>query len=79
MAIFLGKNAYGNNVVNLSKIIRHPGYHEFRNISVNILLQGDFETAQHYLYFSAENIPNGATQLKCTPHIRSKATNERLC
>lgn len=45
MAIFLGKNAYGKNAVNLSKIIRHPGYHEFRQISVNISLQGDFETA----------------------------------
>jgi len=45
MAIKLGKNTYGKNAVNLSKIIRHPDYHEFRQISVNVVLEGDFETA----------------------------------
>src|SRR5215216_747080 len=45
MSIKLGKNTYGKNAVNLSKIIRHPGYHEFRQISVNVVLEGDFETA----------------------------------
>lgn len=45
MSIKLGKNTYGKNAVNLSKIIRHPEYHEFRQISVNIVLEGDFETA----------------------------------
>jgi urate oxidase len=45
MNIKLGKNAYGKNAVNLSKIIRHADYHEFRQISVNVALQGDFETA----------------------------------
>jgi len=45
MNIKLGKNAYGKNAVNLSKIIRHDDYHEFRQISVNVSLQGDFETA----------------------------------
>lgn len=43
MAIVLGKNAYGKNAVHLSKIIRHPDYHEFKQITVNISLQGDFE------------------------------------
>jgi len=33
------------NAVNLSKIIRHKDYHEFRQISVNVSLEGDFETA----------------------------------
>lgn len=41
----LGKNAYGKNAVNLSKIIRHADHHEFRQISVNVALEGDFETA----------------------------------
>src|SRR4030081_191010 len=41
----LDKNAYGKNAINLSKIIRHPDRHEIRHISVNISLQGDFETA----------------------------------
>ncbi|MEO6000201.1 MAG: factor-independent urate hydroxylase [Chitinophagaceae bacterium] len=45
MNIKLGKNAYGKNAVNLSKIIRHEGYNEFRQVSVNVSLEGDFETA----------------------------------
>ena len=45
MKLTLKKNAYGKNAVNLSKIIRHPTYHEFRQISVNVSLEGDFETA----------------------------------
>jgi urate oxidase len=45
MSIKLGRNTYGKNAINLSKIIRHPNYHEFRQISVNVILEGDFETA----------------------------------
>lgn len=45
MTIKLSKNAYGKNAVNLSKIVRHLHYHEFRQISVSVSLQGDFETA----------------------------------
>jgi urate oxidase len=44
MPIKLAKNAYGKNAVNVSKIIRHKDYHEFRQISVNVSLEGDFET-----------------------------------
>jgi len=44
MGIKLAKNSYGKNAVNLSKIIRHKNYHEFRQISVNVSLEGDFET-----------------------------------
>ncbi len=36
------------------------------------------ETAQHYLYFNAENIKDGQTQFKCAPPIREKVNNERL-
>lgn len=36
------------------------------------------ETAQHYLYFNAENIPDGQTQFKCAPPIRGRANNEQL-
>ncbi|WP_343670601.1 factor-independent urate hydroxylase [Chitinophaga sp.] len=43
--IKLGENSYGKNAVQLSKIIRHPEYDEFRQITVNVSLQGDFETA----------------------------------
>jgi urate oxidase len=45
MKVKLTKNTYGKNAVNLSKIIRHADHHEFRQISVNVSLQGDFETA----------------------------------
>ncbi|MDB5246627.1 MAG: allB [Segetibacter sp.] len=36
------------------------------------------ETAQHYLYFNAEEIPDGNTAFKCAPPIREKANNEQL-
>jgi allantoinase len=36
------------------------------------------ETAQHYLYFHAEAIPDGQTAFKCAPPIREKANNEQL-
>jgi urate oxidase len=45
MAIKLAINAYGKNAVNLSKIIRHADHHEFRQISVSVALEGDFDTA----------------------------------
>lgn len=45
MKFKLAENSYGKNAVNLSKIIRHADHHEFRQISVDVSLQGDFETA----------------------------------
>jgi allantoinase len=36
------------------------------------------ESAQHYLYFNAEDIHNGQTQFKCAPPIREKANNDLL-
>ncbi|HEX8358316.1 MAG TPA: allantoinase AllB, partial [Segetibacter sp.] len=36
------------------------------------------ETAQHYLYFNAEEIADGATELKCAPPIRERENNEQL-
>jgi allantoinase len=36
------------------------------------------ETCPHYLYFSAEQIADGATLCKCAPPIRSKANREQL-
>jgi urate oxidase len=43
MGIRLDQNAYGKNAIRLSKIIRHPGRHEIRQIGVDISLQGDFD------------------------------------
>jgi len=56
MAIKLASNAYGKNAVNLSKIIRHKDYHEFRQISVNVSLEGDFETV-HTLGDNSQVLP----------------------
>lgn len=36
------------------------------------------ETAQHYLYFNAEEIPDAETAYKCAPPIREKANNDQL-
>jgi len=36
------------------------------------------ETAQHYLFFNAENIPDGDTRYKCAPPIRGKENQEKL-
>lgn len=36
------------------------------------------ETCPHYLHFAAEDIPDGATLLKCAPPIRSRANRELL-
>lgn len=36
------------------------------------------ETCPHYLYFSAEDIPDGRTEFKCAPPIREKENNEQL-
>jgi allantoinase len=36
------------------------------------------ETGQHYLFFSAEDIPDGRCEYKCAPPIREKANNEKL-
>lgn len=45
MKLSLKTNAYGKNAINLSKIIRYPDYHEFRQIPVDVSLEGDFDTA----------------------------------
>jgi len=36
------------------------------------------ETGQHYLFFAAEDIPDGQTAYKCAPPIRERANNEQL-
>ncbi len=36
------------------------------------------ETCPHYLFFAAEEIPDGATEFKCAPPIRDRANRERL-
>jgi len=36
------------------------------------------ETCPHYLFFNAENIPDGDTRFKCAPPIREKENNDLL-
>lgn len=36
------------------------------------------ETTQHYLYFNAEEIPDGNTSFKCAPPIRERENNSKL-
>ncbi len=36
------------------------------------------ETAQHYLYFAAEDISDGQTAYKCAPPIRDRKNNDQL-
>jgi allantoinase len=36
------------------------------------------ETCPHYLYFAAEEIPDGATEFKCCPPIRERDNREQL-
>jgi len=36
------------------------------------------ETCSHYLWFAADDIPDGATEYKCAPPIRSAANREQL-
>jgi urate oxidase len=45
MRIKLGANTYGKNAVNLSRILRREGHHEFRQVSVSVALTGDFDSA----------------------------------
>jgi urate oxidase len=41
----LGSNRYGKSRVRLSRITRHGDRHEFREWTVKVLLEGDFETS----------------------------------
>jgi len=43
-----------------------------RNVPITV------ETCPHYLWFAAENIPNGATEYKCAPPIRLRENREQL-
>jgi len=41
----LGENRYGKSRVRLSRITRHADHHDFNEWTVEVLLQGDFETS----------------------------------
>ncbi len=43
MQAVLSQNCYGKSSVRFAKIMRRPNYHDFKEVSVNIQLEGDFE------------------------------------
>ena len=42
--ITLAENSYGKSRVRLAKLKRHPDRHDFREWTIEILLEGDFES-----------------------------------
>lgn len=45
MSVKLSKSSYGKGSVRLSKVIRHEDRHELVELSVEVVCEGDFETA----------------------------------
>ncbi len=62
------------HVVHLSSARALPLLVDARNRGVPITV----ETCVHYLWFNAEEIPDGATEYKCAPPIRRSENRERL-
>jgi allantoinase len=62
------------HVVHLSCADAAPALHAARAAGVDVSV----ETCPHYLTFAAEDIPDGATELKCCPPIREAGNRERL-
>jgi allantoinase len=62
------------HIVHLASAQALPLLADARRRSVPITV----ETCVQYLWFSAEEIPDGATEFKCAPPIRSKANREAL-
>jgi allantoinase len=62
------------HVVHLSSAEALPLLSLARGIGANITV----ETCVQYLWFAAEDIPDGATEFKCAPPIRARANREAL-
>jgi allantoinase len=62
------------HVVHLSSAGALPLLKDARSRGVPITV----ETCPHYLWFAAEEIPDGATEFKCAPPIRGKANRDAL-
>ncbi len=62
------------HIVHLASAQALPMLAEARERGVPITV----ETCTHYLWFEANEIPDGATQYKCAPPIRSAENRERL-
>jgi allantoinase len=62
------------HIVHLASAKALPRLAEARRQAVPITV----ETCVHYLWFAAEEIPDGATEFKCAPPIRGKVNREAL-
>jgi allantoinase len=62
------------HIVHLSSASALPALNRARAAGLQITV----ETCPHYLWFASEDIPDGATQMKCAPPIRSAANREAL-
>ncbi|SOD02194.1 allantoinase [bacterium JGI 053] len=62
------------HVVHVSAAGALPLLHAARGEGVPITA----ETCPHYLHFDAEDVPDGATEMKCAPPIRGAANREDL-
>jgi allantoinase len=62
------------HIVHLSSASSLPLIHDARASGLPVTV----ETCPHYLTFAAEDVPDGATELKCAPPIRSAAEREAL-
>ena len=62
------------HIVHLSSADAIPALRRARQEGLPITV----ETCPHYLLFSAEEIPDGATQFKCAPPIREDENRQRL-
>ena len=62
------------HVVHLSSSDALAPLREARDAGVRVTA----ETCPHYLFFAAEDVPDGATEYKCAPPIRERHNRERL-
>ena len=62
------------HIVHLASAKALPMIEQARAAGVKITV----ETCPHYLFFAAEEIPQGATEFKCAPPIRSATNREAL-
>lgn len=62
------------HIVHLATALALPMLREARRTGLPVTV----ETCPHYLTFAAEEVPDGAVEIKCAPPIRSRENRERL-
>lgn len=62
------------HIVHLSSSDALPSLREARSTGLAVTV----ETCPHYLTFTSEEIPDGATEFKCAPPIRERENREKL-